>query len=191
MNTCRDYRQSIALLASGDLDPIASREVEGHLSRCPSCRGYFEELRGLCAAHETAARHLPAAAAPPALYRSVSRRIRRAGESTDTGWIRVLRARALGVAGAAALTAVCALVFLRAPERPLSMSGVPWREDSSTGLAGFSSARRLARLASTSSTEELDALLAVEGARSFAPTPAYLLGQSRRMSEVSDARSGE
>lgn len=42
---CRNYRQSLALLASGVLPEAERDELESHLAACADCRKYFAEIK--------------------------------------------------------------------------------------------------------------------------------------------------
>src|SRR5258706_6434627 len=44
---CGRYRQSICLLASGDLAERERIEAQNHLASCADCRQYFDELKAL------------------------------------------------------------------------------------------------------------------------------------------------
>ena len=43
--SCGQYTDKLALMATGDLEPVERRELEQHLKECPSCRAELEELR--------------------------------------------------------------------------------------------------------------------------------------------------
>src|SRR5947207_15936740 len=46
-NSCKRYRESLCLLASGDLPESERREINAHLAKCAQCRQYFSELRSV------------------------------------------------------------------------------------------------------------------------------------------------
>jgi anti-sigma factor RsiW len=45
--TCADTRTLLQIYTDGELDPVRSLEVEGHLRQCPACQGACSGLRAL------------------------------------------------------------------------------------------------------------------------------------------------
>lgn len=46
-NSCRCYRRSLCLLASGELREPEKDEIENHLAACADCRKYYTEIKAV------------------------------------------------------------------------------------------------------------------------------------------------
>ena len=59
LNSCRDHRENISLLASGALPEAEQTSVQDHLTHCTQCRHYYEEMARLCGKFQQWARTEP------------------------------------------------------------------------------------------------------------------------------------
>jgi len=102
---CEDLDAALPDLLDGLKDP----DVEAHLASCTTCRARFAELAQIASAvADLADRYRPPADAEAALQRAMYERLRRRRAGVNPGWLAV----------AAAVGAVCTLLFVRPPLPP-------------------------------------------------------------------------
>src|SRR5690348_12769793 len=129
---CPDLAERLSPFLNGELDPLASREVERHLAACPGCAAALERRRLL---GERLREAVPYQRAPEALRERVLAQARAAAEPRPA--VREAPARPLrrqepwrwaGMAAAAALiiglTAGVWLLALRADDGALAREAV-------------------------------------------------------------------
>jgi hypothetical protein len=120
MKPCKQQKAAIALRATGDLSPDASRILALHLETCEGCRSYASELSWVCATHRSAPDlQPPAVHADDGFHRRLQQRIdseRARVWSMDLGLGVILRQLLRpGVAVGLACVLVFFLVSQRAP----------------------------------------------------------------------------
>jgi hypothetical protein len=118
--SCHDYRDAIAELVDGALDPATQRELERHVEGCPACRALVADLKTIQAAAFT----LDRVELPPHLLPAL--RARLADEPLPSARGRVFAfpvsraARAAWLAAAAALLVIttAGIMSLTRPAEP-------------------------------------------------------------------------
>jgi hypothetical protein len=93
--SCRFSREALALYVEGDLDVAAADAASSHLSVCPGCRRFFEELRSRQAMLKSLRRETVSASECAGMRRDVMSII--SDRRADAGWLlRLERAIMLG-----------------------------------------------------------------------------------------------
>jgi hypothetical protein len=102
---CLSLERHYAFLED-ELSPPESRDIEGHLAACPTCRDAVEERRRMLQAIEA----LPAFEVPPDFAKGVMDRISAAPAKAKVSFVRWIAAAAAGFLAIGAVLAVIALV---------------------------------------------------------------------------------
>jgi hypothetical protein len=84
LNSCRDHRENISLLASGALAQAEQTSVRDHLAHCAHCRQYHEEMARLSGGFQQWARTQPPVEAGAAFRVRWMRAIQTADSPTRT-----------------------------------------------------------------------------------------------------------
>jgi len=102
--SCLSLERLYAYL-EGDLSSAQSRDIEGHLAACPTCRDAVEERRRMLQAVES----LPAFEVPPDFSKGIIERISAVPAKATVSFVRWLAA---GVAGFLAFVTVLSVIAL-------------------------------------------------------------------------------
>ncbi|HEY3861312.1 MAG TPA: hypothetical protein VGO59_05435 [Verrucomicrobiae bacterium] len=170
MNACAKYREEIALMAAGALEPQRERELRAHSALCPGCGHYLAEIEAVAGnlrAAEPESHGQPSAAFHRNVMAALAARERRSARE----WFGLFLNWRLALPAVSVLALVIAVSFIARPRggKPAVMH-VATAPESKANLEPTLSNYQWA---ANQSSDELDKLLTEQGERNSSPAAVY------------------
>ena len=184
MKPCAKNKQPLSLLAVDELAPRPAAELRAHMTTCPGCRDYFDEISKVAGGLTAAKAALPEIETSELFHRRLTQRIKAEEQpGAWAAWLPLARSRGLNWQFAAPLIVVgvvAALLLITRQNHPSAPTAIASNSNPAPMPAAVSPTFGNYRMLADRSFEALDQELSREAAAAPASAPVYTVASITR-----------